>query len=193
MGRPSLRVFALIVIVAANLNGLAASAAAGDLRLQLTPQIAGEVGAARQLGIRAGAADGVDALDRPEPPAAPGDCPLVGMRLPSFAEPPFPLWRHDFRDPATLQDQGRLTWELRLCTGYAPGPVALAFAALDTVAFDYRLELHRDDGPVLEIPVPGTVEVSMDAPERTVHVVMVLEGGSPVRTRSWTIIRNWYR
>ena len=183
-------VVSLFVFSTVLFHGLKAEAQ--GLVVDVVPSVDGVAAEVRSFGARAGASDGVDPFDQPEPPAAPGACPLLAMVIPG-ADLPLPnLWRCDIRDLSTLLDVGLALWDAPVCVAEAPAVLRLDFTATSDLPAGFFLLVHRD-GQTAEVPVPGALELDLEGTEESLLFEIVLEGGVEVSARNWSAVRDWYR
>lgn len=183
-------VVSLFVFSTVLFHGLEAEAQ--GLVVDVVPSVDGVAAAVRSFGARAGANDGVDPFDQPEPPAAPGACPLLAMAIPG-ADLPLPnLWRCDIRDLSTLLDVGLALWDAPVCVAEAPAVLRLDFTATSDLPQAFHLFVHRD-GQTTEVPLPGSLELDLASDQESLYFEIVLEGGVATADRTWSEIRSWYR
>ncbi len=172
---------------------MAGGTGAQDLELGLTPSVAGESGAVRQIGARIDAEDGLDGWDLPEPPAPPGGCPLAALVMPDGSGPLPNAWRHDYRSLDTLIEQESLIWELRICAQAGPMTVTLAIVEIGAYPADFQLWVHDLQGGSAQVMVPGTLDLEMTGLETTIQLEVLVGGGMSTESTSWSALRSLYR
>ena len=125
------------------------------------------------IGIDPSAAEGLDALDGPKPPSAPGDWVRLGFRLtPEGAGPD--LYRRDIRPPV---GDGH-TWEIEVQSSDAGERITLDAVAAQRLPDDIRLRLiDRELGITLDLRRAdgtfGSYELLSHGPSRAYHLSLL--------------------
>jgi hypothetical protein len=132
---------------AARVNADGASPSDDGWHILLHAETEHAVDGSNLMGVAAAAKDGLDALDLPKPPAAPGEWVQLGFRLPPEAAIP-DLYRCDLRAPGA---EGN-TWEIELRSSTLGEPVALRAVAEHALPDGVRVRLiDRELGSTVDM------------------------------------------
>jgi hypothetical protein len=170
---------------------LAGVAPAQDLVCTLRPSLDEVPATTLSLGFRAGAADGLDDLDVPAPPAAPGAALDAGFVLPD-PDAPFPgRWSADYRAPAGPPLPGEV-WQLVLATDTPGGSCRLDVSLTAGSALNLVLRVTGLGPAAQDVPVPGALSFPL-AGTGTVLQLSLRSDGTLARRRSWGAVKALFR
>lgn len=172
---------------------LVSGTASAQIRLELTPELSGDLLPSLSIGALTEATDGIDALDLPEPPPPPGQPVTAAFVAAGYVGPLPNLWRRDFRDLETFVAQGILLWDLRLDTGDQAQAVTLHVDLVEGQLDDFELVWLHGGSDTEVIPIPGSVTIQPDEPQSNVYLAIVEDDDIGVETRSWSWLRARFR
>lgn len=183
--------FAVALLVAA-MSGTV-PAASQELAVSCTISLPDETATAVVFGLSASAASGIDALDEPLPPAAPGERLRAYLLMPEAPAPGLQQWRREFRPFLARTADRSVLWTMTIESAVGGVPLRLVTALEVLDAPPYTLTLLAPDGA--EIPVvPGEViEIPGAAPVTSVCWLLTYDEQVPDDLRTWGGTKTLFR
>jgi len=145
------------------------------------------------FGLKEQALAGLDEFDIPSPPPYPEN-PLHGNL--AMMDPPTSLpnrWLADYRPMENLAFRENVFWIFELNHDLAGEPATMFVDHSTTAPTSYELWFHQPNSPPLQVTVPGTIEILLDASSLDFFWELRLDHSVAAEFATWEGVKSLYR